>query len=57
MRNEYIKNKRNFEIKKNKNKLKSLHFKNQFQQSKIKVEEQTNRVEDRLKRFSPDRNK
>lgn len=57
MRNEYIKNKRNFEIKKNQNKIKSRHFKNQFHQSKIKFEEQTTRVEDRLKCFSPDRNK
>ena len=48
MRNEY---------KKNQNKIKSRHFKNQFHQSKIKFEEQTTRVEDRLKRFSPDRNK
>lgn len=57
MRNEYIKNKRNFEIKRNQNKIKSLHFENQFRQSKIKFEEQTTRVEDRLKRFSPGRNK
>ncbi|MDN3048468.1 MULTISPECIES: hypothetical protein [Enterococcus] len=57
MEDDYLKNKKYFEMKKIQNQIKALHFKEKAYSSQKKVVKQNSRVEERLNRFIPGRNK